>query len=184
MLRYKHFVGGCITGAILIVALGCTDGVMNVGAALMGDSESDRNVAESTDIDGSDSVATDTEIGTDSDYGNIVCDDGGVGYADHCWYLGEAGDNCIEVCEVHGGYSDATSFVTGTPSEGGDWEECRNIFRRMGFDGEVGAASRLSLSSEGLGCHIWNDGLWWLIHPDVNPEAAYSVAERVCACQR
>lgn len=152
---------------------------MNVGGLPESDSTS---VDTDTPTGGSEDTQPfgDTEEDTDNVDGDCVA--GGVWYASNCWYLGEGGENCVEVCATRGGYSDATSTITGTPSEGGGWEACRDIFRLMGYDDEVGAASRLSLSSEGLGCHVWEDEFWWLLHPDVNPEASYPVAERVCAC--
>ena len=98
-----------------------------------------------------------------------------------CWYLGAAGDSCIDVCSTHGEYVDSVPEYVGTASQAGSLEECAAIFAALGTGGVVSEGYRVD--GNGLGCHRWEDGaLWWLSTPDFDPADAMDQAEVVCGC--
>ena len=178
----SHVVPSILLILLAMYSNSCSDGVMNVGGpeALSGiDVDTSTDTFGTVPIDTS-TIYDDTDTNTDTDTEGCLND--GVRYAYQCWYLGEIGENCIQVCADKGGANNATSTVTGTPSEGGTWWSCRNIFRKMGYSNDVGAAYRPIGENQGLGCHIWNETFWWLVTPDVNLNAVNAAAARVCAC--
>jgi hypothetical protein len=159
-----------------VVPMACTNGIMNVGEqALSTDPAGDNQTELPTDHD-SDTDTHDTSTDVPE------CEDHGVHYADHCWYLGERGESCIDVCEARGGYNEATATIVGSPDQGGSWEACRDIVRLMGFEDEVGAGYRDEGEENGFGCHFWEDVIWWLYRPDLTPEAGFNEAQRICSC--
>lgn len=169
--RFLFHAALCLPG----VFPACTNGIMNVG-------EQPLPTDPATDTDTTSDQPHGTEALDAASASDVACGDGGVQYADHCWFLGSGGESCIEVCADRGGFDDATINIVGTPDQGGSWEACRDIIRLMGFDGEVGAGYRVEEEGGGVGCHLWDGELWWLYRPDLTPEARFSSASRICAC--
>jgi hypothetical protein len=100
---------------------------------------------------------------------------------DICWYLGDPGQSCQEVCESRGGYHEDTPQYVGTTGQGGSIEECNAIFDALGYLSTVNEGYRGD--GLGLGCHRWNDGvLWWLESPDFDPGDGTGGAQLVCGC--
>jgi hypothetical protein len=100
---------------------------------------------------------------------------------DICWYLGDAGQSCRDVCASHGGYHEDTPEYVGTAGQGGSLEECNAIFDALGYMGTVNEGFRSD--GLGLGCHRWIDGgLWWLENPDFDPGDGTGSAQLVCGC--
>jgi hypothetical protein len=109
------------------------------------------------------------------------CGLGGVLLWNICWYLGDAGQSCMDVCASHGGYHADTPQYVGTAGQGGSREECDAIFDALGYTGTVNQGHRTD--GLGLGCHRWSDGvLWWLDSPNFDPNDSTGGARLVCGC--
>ena len=98
-----------------------------------------------------------------------------------CWYLGDLGQNCHDVCFLRGEYHEDTPEYVGTTSQGGSHEECDAIFDALGYTRTVSPGYRDD--GLGLGCHRWSDGgLWWLERPDFDPSDSTGGGQLVCGC--
>lgn len=101
-----------------------------------------------------------------------------------CWYLGDAGQNCAEVCSDHAGVSPSAAELVGVRSQGGSLEECAQILDLLGSRAEVSQGMRSD--GLGLGCHLYGQGsnvaAWWLDSPAYSADASLSPALRVCGC--
>ncbi len=108
----------------------------------------------------------------------------GVTHRGACWYLGELGQSCDEVCEEHGGYSERTASSVGTEAQGGSVETCATVLDVLGWPGEVESGSRSD--GQGLGCHVFGTdlALWWLRSPDLDAAALHEKAMRACICEQ
>lgn len=106
-----------------------------------------------------------------------------------CWYLGDDSQTCDGVCATHGGFSDATSALLGTPEQGGSLESCVAVLQvldtgvstvREGFRGD----------GLGLGCHVFINAAgavtdaWWLTAPALASAASGIRVSRACGCAR
>lgn len=101
-----------------------------------------------------------------------------------CWYLGERGLSCEQVCADHGGFDPSSVELVGTRLQGGSLTNCAEALGALGVTGPVLAAARFD--GEGVGCHRWGAFNYWLassLSPFNESIAAYP-AEIACACAR
>jgi hypothetical protein len=148
-----------------------------------GESDSDTDIESDSDTDGETDGDTDTDAGADSDTDTDADTDcgGGAPLWGICWYLGGAGQSCLDVCALHGGYVSEVPEYVGIASQGGSLAECGEIFAALGYADVVIEGARSD--GLGLGCHRWEDGvLWWLNFPAFDPADSVSAAELACGC--
>jgi hypothetical protein len=105
-----------------------------------------------------------------------------------CWYLGDVGQACADVCATHAGFSPASAGLIGTPAQGGSIEGCTAVLQALGaLPGLVSEGFRED--GLGLGCHLFVEAAgtevaWWLTSPDLSPQAFSAQSRQVCACVR
>jgi hypothetical protein len=114
-----------------------------------------------------------------------------------CYFLGELGGSCNEVCSSEQtlpqqcsqplkydrggvGSSQATMPYLGTPSQGGDSKNCNDLVTLFGFP-NVESGTRNN-PNEGVGCHVTPPKSWYLLSPDTQNAAAAPGVRRVCGC--
>ncbi len=170
---------------LFVGMVSCSDGLLNTGAP------------QSTAVTGGDtSTATDQPtdtlpvMGEDSETSITIADQGvedtdpcgeGASVDGLCWYLGEPNQSCYDVCETRGGYNPDTRFYVGSRDQGGNWEACSDILGALEREGTVYPGERDD--GLGLGCHRWDDGLYyWLYTPDFDPSHKAYKAQVACAC--
>jgi hypothetical protein len=185
----------CIGGVVVFIAVAfaACGGDAPGGFPDAGGGDTDTDADTDTDVDTDTDADTDTDSDTDSDTGTdtgtetgtetgsetaIGCD--GVLLWEICWYFGEAGLSCDEVCAAHGGCADAAAEHVGTVDQGGSLDACVELFAALGVDGAVTEGTQTD--GMGLGCHAWDTGLWWLNTPAFDPAASADPARIVCGC--
>jgi hypothetical protein len=115
-----------------------------------------------------------------------------------CYYLGEAGKSCSDVCSIKralpipqcsqaitytrdGVASDRVTLpYLGTAKQGGDITKCNSLLALFNLP-SAEAGTRIN-PVEGLGCHVFPPKSWWLIEPPTAASGASPGAERVCGC--
>jgi hypothetical protein len=113
-----------------------------------------------------------------------VC--GGALLQGACWYLGDVGQSCDDVCATHGGFSAGALAVIGTPGQGGSLEGCTAVLQALGaFSGAVTEGYRED--GLGLGCHLYVEAAgtevaWWLTAPELSPQAFSAQSRAACGC--
>jgi hypothetical protein len=113
-----------------------------------------------------------------------VC--GGALLQGACWYMGDLGQSCDDVCATHGGFSTAALALIGTPAQGGSLEGCTAVLQALGtFSGAVSEGFRED--GLGLGCHLYleaagTEAAWWLTAPDLSPQAFSAQTRQACGC--
>lgn len=119
----------------------------------------------------------------------IQCDGVAVGGA--CWYYGEIGDSCDDVCALHGGYDDRTRTYAG--SAGTD-SQCMQVLEALQVLEDTDGQLTVYSEDQGLGCHVWEialgtEGLraqWNRSLTPTTPQAASADPwmRRACVCQQ
>jgi hypothetical protein len=113
---------------------------------------------------------------------------GGTVVQGSCWYLGDVGQACADVCATHAGFSLASAALVGTPAQGGSIEGCTAVLQALAaLPGLVNEGFRED--GLGLGCHLFVEATgtevaWWLTSPDLSPQAFSAQSRQVCACVR
>lgn len=113
---------------------------------------------------------------------------GGALLGGSCWYLGELGQTCDDVCVDSGGFAPAALAAAGTPAQGGSLEGCTAVLQALGaLPGVVTEGFRED--GLGFGCHLFVDPsgaatAWWLTAPDLSPAAANPSVRVACGCAR
>ena len=117
----------------------------------------------------------------DTSGGTAGC--GGVDAVDYCWYFGADSASCDDVCAFHGGYHEASRYLTGSD---GSPDYCRTVLNALGLP----VNDFYETAQGGLGCFALQntDGNYfgyWDEHPTTS-SATYSVPgrQRICACQQ
>lgn len=111
---------------------------------------------------------------------------GGVLLAGTCWYLGNVGQACDDVCLTRGGFSTASMAWIGTPAQGGSVEGCTAVLQALAaLPGVVTEGFRED--GLGLGCHLYveaagTEAAWWLTSPDLSPQAFSTQSRQACGC--
>jgi hypothetical protein len=111
---------------------------------------------------------------------------GGVLAAEACWYLGDFGASCTEVCTEHGGDHEATKTYTGTA---GTREQCHEISKLLnapGADKPLTGLDNTGQSSAWVGCHSkGNAQVVFSGNPNEQTKFEYKnfAFQRICACQ-
>ncbi|WP_166142889.1 hypothetical protein [Methylosinus sp. RM1] len=135
-------------------------------------------------------------------YETLTCPLGGVPMGNYgasaCYYLGDAGKSCSEVCTsartlptttcsaavpytLGGIASDrVTSPYLGTPGQGGDVGRCDSVLAALQLP-KAEAGTRIN-PQEGLGCHRYAPKSWWLLKPDTTAASSAPGAQRICGC--
>lgn len=112
----------------------------------------------------------------------------GVPLAGSCWYLGDAGLACDDVCASHGGFAPDAAGIVGTPAQGGSVEGCTAVLEAL--DALATPVSEgFRDDGLGLGCHLFANAAaapaaWWLSAPDLSPAAAGISVRIACSCVR
>jgi hypothetical protein len=129
---------------------------------------------------GAGGAGTDGGPGPDagSDGSSISC--AGPARGGICWYLGELGRSCQQVCASHGQAAPEAASHVGTVSQGGSLSECATLFGLLGVGGVPTSVSRSD--GLGLGCHLYNQAPWWLRTPNFSASSSYAKATLVCGC--
>ena len=105
-----------------------------------------------------------------------------------CWYLGDAGLACDDVCASRGGFAPEAAGMVGTPAQGGSVEGCTAVLEALGaLSAPVTAGFRDD--GLGLGCHVFTNAsaataAWWLSAPDLSPAASGIAIRIACSCVR
>ncbi|ETX00986.1 MAG: hypothetical protein ETSY1_09210 [Candidatus Entotheonella factor] len=113
-----------------------------------------------------------------------ACDeDGGRYEADSCWYKGERGESCSDVCDGADVYYDpATASYCGSIADGGDTWRCLNISRLFGGSRGSDISNAGALGT--LGCVQFRKRTLHFNHGPTLPDARDSAYQRICACTR
>ncbi len=113
---------------------------------------------------------------------------GGALLQGSCWYLGDVGEACVDVCATRGGFAQASAALIGTPAQGGSVEGCTAVLQALGaLPGVVTEGFRED--GLGLGCHLYleltgAEVAWWLTSPDLSPQAFSTQSRQACGCVR
>ena len=106
-----------------------------------------------------------------------------------CWYLGADSQSCDDACSAHGGFSQASLAILGTPAQGGSLADCTAVLQALDvLQGSVSEGFRED--GLGLGCHVFVDGegaltdAWWLTSPALASAAVGVQVRRACGCVR
>lgn len=161
------------------------------------DTGSETDTVEDTD------TGIDTGTGTEEDTETVdteivdteqVCIDGGVSVGGYCWYMGEVGESCSDVCGSHGdqwslpygyglAYEDATMTYVGSLGgwDNSNWKRCRSVLTALG-NPNIGWGL---CGIESVGCVMNPDGEFALSDKYATTADAYSWMEhrRACACE-
>ncbi len=106
---------------------------------------------------------------------------GGLSYEGVCWYLGERGESCRDVCEERGGFDENTRDLVGTAQQGGSLEHCARLLELLGASQPAREGRRAD--GAGVGCHLYgSEEAWWLASPAFDANDSLPTARRVCAC--
>jgi len=104
-----------------------------------------------------------------------------VGSYPGCWFLGLAGDSCMQTCAAQGlAYDDKSRTVVGSDASTGD--ACFEIASAL--DSPPDSQSE-NPCVDALGCFIDKDSnnkVFWCESPTTTATAAHALDERICAC--
>jgi hypothetical protein len=107
-----------------------------------------------------------------------------------CWYLAGDLEPCADFCAAHGGFSDTSLAIIGTPGQGGSLEGCASVLQALEVEAGAGVTSGYREDGLGLGCHVLIDAAgavtsaWWLTAPDFSPAALGAQVRLACGCAR
>ena len=104
----------------------------------------------------------------------------GVDSAGICWYLGDTGSSCVQVCASHGGLSPDAAAYVGSKAQGGSVEKCGQVLKLLGVSNSPSSATLPG--GLGFGCCVYKSETWWLSSPDFSPTASMSGIQEVCGC--
>ena len=104
----------------------------------------------------------------------------GVASAGICWYLGDAGTSCVQVCASHGGLSPDAAAYVGSKTQGGSVEKCGQVLKLLGASDSPTSATLPG--GLGFGCCVYIGAAWWLSSPDFSPTASMGGLQEVCGC--
>lgn len=112
-----------------------------------------------------------------------ACGAGGQQVAGKCWYLGAAGDSCVETCNARGGVDNATLTYVGT--SGGNAGNCGTVLQELGYgSGSASSSSNCPGPTEGPGCALVvpYNYRYYVTCPSATVGFSSSSYRRVCAC--
>ena len=119
------------------------------------------------------------DAGRDASVSARVCASGKE-HGGYCWFLGGTQQSCNAACAAHGGYESSLEW-TGTTAQGGSLERCDALLTLLqGYTAKITAGYRQD--GRGLGCHVYQNGRWWLVDPAFSPAASYLKTRIVCSC--
>lgn len=131
-----------------------------------------------------DMVVTADEVRKNQALTQRACSDDGGRFAAHsCWYKGERGESCSDVCDQAGIFYDpATASYCGSIADGGDTWRCHRISRLFGGrrGWEISNAGDIGT----LGCVQFRNTTLHFNHGPTLPDARDSAYNRLCACTR
>ena len=171
-----------------MLALGCTDGILNSGADF-GDTKTSDDSAEDTDIP-ADTLTDSEPVSTETDSTQTFsCGDAGLylpEFGTICWYIGLPNQSCTNLCAEHGGlHPDAPSLI-GTAEQGGSSYVCGIILFNLSLYGIPIELS--SPTGQGLGCYRYYDTFnnsyfnSWVTDLAFDPDQAAINTQRICGC--
>jgi hypothetical protein len=98
----------------------------------------------------------------------------GVEIAGACWYKGDPGESCTDVCQDHGGYNDATLNFAGS---NGTLDQCKEVLAGLSMQ----YLTTSTLVGTGTGCSML--ALVALLSPGpTTADAKAQLYSRACAC--
>ena len=100
----------------------------------------------------------------------------------YCWYYGELGQNCNEVCGPHGGWDPGGTLYVG--SNAPDETRCGTLMSLMGVDSPLFPVTVISGGGEGCYWIETYDQVHWESNVDTTENAAALNVRRPCACQQ
>jgi len=119
-----------------------------------------------------------------------TCPDGGgeiIEYS-YCWYLGDAGESCDQVCTGHGGAYDGDGSMDAAGSGAADGAMCQEIAQAL-YPAVNIVETLLSINSaspgEGYGCALSasNGTALRIVNQATNASDSSATIRRFCACQ-
>ncbi len=96
----------------------------------------------------------------------------------YCWYYGDAGESCEDVCDSHGGYNEATNTVAGAGA--GSYDNCSAILDTLAPATTWGSTHP---DASNVGCIVDNrwDQRYYVTSP-TTAAASCPTCLRACAC--
>jgi hypothetical protein len=102
-----------------------------------------------------------------------------AGSYSHCWFLGDPGQSCTQVCSGKGGtYNSATASYAGSSGTDANCQALRSAFvPTAGWGGGVGCGGGVA-----LGCYFNTASVLRCTSPATTADYSYGSFQRFCAC--